>query len=294
MPINVETALAAPAVTREIAWDTRDVLLYHLSLGAGRGEDPELGLTYEKDLAVLPTFAVVAGQGISSGPRRMEGFNLPGIEIDLHKILHGGQALTVHRPLPPAARATSSTRVANVWDKGKAAVIVLTSTVTSVDDGEPLWTASSQIWARGEGGFGGESGPEVGPATPERAPDVVTTTPTWPGQALLYRLNGDLNPLHADPEFAALAGLPTPILHGLASYGIVAKAVVDSCLDGDPRRLTGWAVRFAGMLTPGETIRTSVWEESPGADGIRRLRVLATCPERDDAPVLAHAIATIR
>jgi acyl dehydratase len=115
----------------------------------------------------------------------------------------------------------------------------------------------------------------------------VTETPTWPGQALLDRLNGDLNPLHADPEFAALAGLPAPILHGLASYGIVAKAVVDTCLSRDPRRLTGWSVRFAGMLTPGETIRTSVWEEGDG-----RLSVLATCPERDNAPVLTHAVAT--
>lgn len=287
MPVDLDVALSAPPATREIAWDTRDVLLYHLSLGAGRGADPELGLTYEKSLAVLPTFAVVAGQGISSGPRTMDGLHLPGIEVDLWKILHGGQGLTVHRPIPTSGRASVSTRVANVWDKGKAAVVVLESAVTSADDGAPLWTATSQIWARGEGGFGGESGPETGPPAPGGEPDLVVDTPTWPGQALLYRLNGDLNPLHADPEFAAMAGLDKPILHGLASYGIVAKAVIDAALDGDPHRLTGWSVRFAGMLTPGETLRTHIWR---GADGI--LQVTATCPERDGGPVLTHAIAT--
>lgn len=285
MPIDLDTALNAPARTREIRWTERDVMFYHLSLGAGRGADHELGLTYEKHLSVLPTFAMVAGQGMSAQAGVTGGFTLPGVDIDLHRILHAGQAVTLHRPIPVSGTATSSTRVAEIWDKGKAAVIVTESCVIGPDE-EPLWTSTSQIWARGEGGFGGEPGPETGSAAPDREPDLVVDTPTEPRQALLYRLNGDLNPLHADPDFAALAGLSAPILHGLASYGIVAKAVIDAALGGDPHRLTQWSVRFAGMVTPGETLRTSIWREDGG-----RLVVIATCPERDGAPVLTHGAA---
>lgn len=294
MPIDRTLALAAEPRQSEISWDTRDVLLYHVSLGAGHGEDPQLRLTFERDLAVLPTFAQVAGQGISSGPRRTaEGLEVPGINVDLHRLLHAGQAVRVHRPLPAIGRAVVTSRITDVFDKGKAAVIALESSAASADDGEPLWTSTSQVWARGEGGFGGDPGPDSGPAAPDRPADLVVDTPTWPGQALLYRLNGDLNPLHADPEFAALAGLPKPIMHGLASYGIVARTVVEAFLGGDPNRLTGWSVRFAGMLTPGETLRTSIWSEAAiDTDGTHRLHVLATCPQRDDAPVLTHAIAT--
>ncbi|HTW18427.1 MAG TPA: MaoC/PaaZ C-terminal domain-containing protein [Nocardioides sp.] len=289
MPINRDEALAAEPTLREVSWTSRDVLLYHLSLGAGRhaDADPELRWTFERDLQVLPTFAAVAGQGISAGDGGGPGLNLPGIDIDLRRILHAGQAHTVHRPLPAAGTATIASRVAEVWDKGKAAVLVLEASAMTPDD-EPLWTSRMQIWARGEGGFGGEPGPEERWSVPERDPDHVLETPTTPGQALLYRLNGDLNPLHADPGFAASAGFDRPILHGLASYGIVARALVDGVLDGDATRLASIAVRFAGVLVPGETLRTSVWREGD------RLSFVTTCPERDDAPVLSHASAEVR
>ncbi|WP_300680259.1 MaoC/PaaZ C-terminal domain-containing protein [Nocardioides sp.] len=291
MPINLEAALSAPPATREIAWTQRDALLYHLSLGAGRpvaGKefDPELRWTYERDLQVLPTFAAVAGGGISAGDRPAAGLHLPGIEVDLYKLLHSGQEVTVHRPLPAAGTATVTTRVAHLWDKGKAAVIVLEHSAVS-PEGEPLWTNVMQIWARGEGGFGGEAGPEETWVRPEREPDLVIDAPTGADQALLYRLNGDLNPLHVDPEFAAKVGMDAPILHGLASYGIVAKALVDGALDGDAARLESFAVRFAGTLLPGETLRTSVWRE----DG--ELRFVATCPERSGAVVLSHGTAQV-
>lgn len=288
MPIDVEKALKAEPSSREISWTRRDVLLYHLSLGAGRHAetDPELSYTYERGLQVLPTFAMVAGQGLSAGDRAAQGMDLPGVDIDLRRILHAGQALTVHRPLPASGEARVSSRIAHVWDKGKAAVIVLESSATSPED-EPLWTTTMQIWARGEGGFGGEPGPETPWAAPERDPDFVLDSPTTPGQALLYRLNGDLNPLHADPSFAQAAGFDRPILHGLASYGIVAKALVDGVLDGDAARLRGLSVRFAGSLFPGQTIRTQVWREGD------RLALQSTCPERDDAPVLSHATAEV-
>ncbi|MFC0862101.1 MaoC/PaaZ C-terminal domain-containing protein [Sphaerimonospora cavernae] len=288
MPIDLDRALGAPPATREIAWTSRDVLLYHLSLGAGAdaATDPELGYTYERGLRVLPTFAMVAGQGISSGDRPPTVMNMPGVDIDLRRILHAGQGLTVHRPLPASGAATVASRVAHVWDKGKAAMIVLEQSATD-GEGGLLWTTNMRIWARGEGGFGGEPGPEDRWAAPDREPDFTLESPTVPGQALLYRLNGDLNPLHADPEFAGAAGFDRPILHGLASYGIVAKAVVDGVLGGDVTRLRGLSVRFAGPLFPGETIRTRAWREDGG------LAFQSTCPERDDAPVLTHATAEV-
>lgn len=289
MPIDLDTALGAEPSVRDIAWTRRDALLYHLSLGAGRhaDEDPELRWTFERDLQVLPTFAMVAGQGLSAGDGRRPGVDLPGIDVDLRRVLHAGQALTVHRPLPPEGRARLTSRVAEVWDKGKAAVAVLETTARTPDD-EPLWTSRLQMWLRGEGGFGGEPGPETPWERPDREPDHVLETRTDPGQALLYRLNGDLNPLHADPGFAAAAGFDRPILHGLASYGIVAKAIVDGLLDGDASRLTGLSVRFAGSLFPGQTLRTSVWSEGD------QFVLEATCPERDGAPVLSHATAQVR
>lgn len=289
MPIDVKAALSAAPTVREVSWTERDVILYHLGLGAGTASlDPaELGWVYEKDLRVLPTFAMVAGQGVSAGAVKPAGMNLPGIDIDLRKILHGGQSLTLHAPIPASGTATVSSRVADVWDKGKAAVIVLEQTAADAD-GNPLWTSGMQIWARGEGGFGGDAGPEASAAAPEREPDKVLVSPTSTQQALVYRLSGDLNPLHADPAFAKMAGFDQPILHGLASYGVVCKAVVDGLLDGDPSRVQSFSVRFAGSLYPGETIDTAVWRDGD------RLTLLATCPERDGQPVLTHASMEIR
>ncbi|MDP5181887.1 MaoC/PaaZ C-terminal domain-containing protein [Blastococcus sp. BMG 814] len=289
MPIDLDKAFSAEPSVREARWTTRDVLLYHLSLGAGRraDTDPELRYTFERELQVLPTFAMVAGQGVSAGELPPMAMSMPGVDIDLRRILHGGQSLTVHRPIPASGTATVSSRVANVWDKGKAAVIELEQAAVAAD-GAPLWTTTMQIWARGEGGFGGEPGPEVAGSQPDRAPDVVLDSVTTPQTALLYRLNGDLNPLHADPSFAAQAGFERPILHGLASFGLVAKALVDGLLDGDATRLTGLSVRFAGSLHPGQSIRTSVWRD--GNDVL----LTSVCPERDGAPVLTHATASVR
>ena len=289
MPIDVNAALTADPTVREAGWTERDVILYHLGLGAGVDSlnPAELEWVYEKNLKVLPTFAMVAGQGVSAGAVTAAGLNLPGIDIDLRKILHGGQSLTVHAPIPVSGAATISSRVADVWDKGKAAVIVLEQSAQD-SGGKPLWTTAMQIWARGEGGFGGDAGPDASNAVPERSPDTVLVSPTSTQQALMYRLSADMNPLHADPAFAKMAGFDRPILHGLASYGIVCKAVVDGVLDGDPTRVRTFSVRFAGSLYPGETIETAVWHDGD------TLTVLATCPERDGQPVLTHATMEIR
>lgn len=287
MPIDVATALSAEPAVRELSWTEPDVLLYHLSLGAGayRTDPAELRWTYERDLQVLPTFALVAG-GRATELRPGEPMRLPGIDVDLRKILHAGQAITLHAPIPVRASARSTSRVAHVWDKGKAAVIVLQNAVADLD-GRPLWTATSQIWARGEGGWGGDAGQDTSWSAPERAPDAVLDSPTSPQAAMLYRLNGDLNPLHVDPQFAGGAGLDRPILHGLASYGIVCKAVVDEVLGGEAALVRDFAVRFSGVLMPGESIRTRVWRDGD------RLTLQACCPERHAAPVLTHATMQI-
>jgi acyl dehydratase len=172
------------------------------------------------------------------------------------------------------------TKFTDIWDKGKAAVIWSETTVTA-PDGTLLWTQKRSIFARGEGGFGGERGQSTNVAPPDRAPDLEVSLPILPQQALLYRLCGDRNPLHSDPEFAAAAGFPRPILHGLCTYGIACKALVDTLLDGDTARVGSYGARFAGVVFPGETLRASIWKEGD------KLVATITAPSRDDAVVLS-------
>lgn len=281
MPIDASRALGSALPTSDFAWTASDVLLYHLALGAG--SDPvdvrELRYTTEDELQVLPTFAVVAPSAHATEVPRVE---YPGISIDLSKVLHGTQRIAVHRALPSTAKARAVTRVTDVWDKGSAAVVV-TETVVSDLDGTALWTNTSSIFARGEGGFGGSRGPSGPPAPPGRAADTVVVTPTLPQQALWYRLLGDRNPLHSRPSFAQQAGFPKPILHGLCTFGMVAKALVDELLDGDVTRFAAFEVRFAGVVFPGETLRTSVWHTDTG------YALTTTVDERDGAPALTGA-----
>jgi acyl dehydratase len=281
VPIDPTVAIGAELPAEDFAWSASDVLLYHLALGAGGDPiDPrELRYAIEDGLQVLPTFAVVAQTVHRFEPPVVE---YPGISIDLAKVLHGTQRVDVHRPLPTDGKARAVSRVKGVYDKGSAAVVETETVVTDLD-GAPIWTNTSSIFAKGEGGFGGDRGPSGPPPPPERAPDTVILTPTVPQQALWYRLLGDRNPLHSHPDFAAAAGFPRPILHGLCTYGMVCKAVVDAELSGDVGRVAGYGVRFAGVVFPGETLRTSVWRE----DG--RLVLVTTVDERDDAPALSGA-----
>ena len=278
MPIDPSIAVGAELAVADFGWTSSDVLLYHLALGAGADPvDPkELRYTVEDGLHVLPTFAVVAQTVHRFEPPAVE---YPGISIDLARVLHGTQRIDVHRPLPPDGRARATARITGVYDKGAAAVVETQTVVTDLH-GERIWTNTSSIFARGEGGFGGDRGPSGPPPPPGRAPDAVIVTPTAPQQALWYRLLGDRNPLHSHPDFAARAGFPRPILHGLCTYGMVAKAVVDAELGGEVTRVAGYGVRFAGVVFPGETLRTSVWRE----DG--RLVLTTTVDERDGAPAL--------
>jgi acyl dehydratase len=282
VPIDPSVAIGADLPEQPFTWTASDVLLYHLALGAG--SDPmsprELRYATEKDLHVLPTFALVAPTFHVFEPPSV---TFPGIDVDLAKVLHGGQELVVHRPLPTEGKAMLRSRIADVYDKGSAAVIIQES--EAVDEaGRPLYTTRSQIFARGEGGFGGERGPSSKVEPPDSEPDVEVRTPTLPQQALWYRLCGDRNPLHSDPEFAQAAGFPRPILHGLCSYGLVCKALVDELFDGDVSRVGRFSVRFAGVVFPGETLRTRAWRRD--SDWV----VSATVVERDDAPVLADSL----
>ncbi|MFD5709034.1 MaoC/PaaZ C-terminal domain-containing protein [Streptomyces pharetrae] len=280
MPIDAAKALAAEPRTGEISWTPKDVLLYHLGIGAGRpATDPgELRYTLESRLHVLPSFATVAGAG---SPGVISGLSMPGVDVDLARVLHGGQSLTLHRPLPAEGTATATDRIAAVYDKGKAAVLVMRTDVADAEG--PLWTGDTQIYVRGEGGWGGDRGPATRREPPAGAPDRTVERPVREDQALLYRLCGDWNPLHADPEFAERAGFDRPILHGLCTYGITLKAVVDTLLAGDVARVRGYAARFAGVVYPGETLRVRMWRE----DG--EIRVDVSAVERGDAPVLADA-----
>ncbi|MQS36949.1 MaoC/PaaZ C-terminal domain-containing protein [Streptomyces katsurahamanus] len=285
MPIDPARAVAAPPRSAEISWDRRDVQLYHLGLGAGvPATDPdELRYTLESRLHVLPSFATVAGGGRGI----VGGLSAPGVDIDLASVLHGGQSIRLHRPIPVQGSAVSASRIAAVYDKGKAAVLVLRAEASDADG--PLWTSESEVFVRGEGGFGGERGPSVrtgssGEPDMTAEPDKTVERPVREDQALLYRLSGDLNPLHADPAFAARAGFDRPILHGLCSYGMTLKAVVDTLLGGEVARVRSYRARFAGTVFPGETLRIRMWA------GEGRIGVAVDAVERDGAPVLTHTV----
>lgn len=234
MPIDPAVAIGADLGVTKFEWTSTDVLLYHLALGAGTDplSDPELHYVLEDRLRVLPTFGVVAPNFRMFEPPAV---TFPGIDIDLAKVLHGTQSITVHGPLPSAGQAVAHSRIADVWDKGKAAVIIQEATVTT-PTGDPLWTTTSSIFARGEGGFGGSRGPSGRLAAPEGDPVLEVEVPTLPQQALLYRLCGDRNPLHADPAFAAMAGFDKPILHGCARTAWCARHWWTGCSPATWRR----------------------------------------------------------
>lgn len=280
MPIDPTVATGAQVSTVDFSWTESDVLLYHLAIGA-----TDLAYTLEGPaLQVLPSFGVVAPTFHMTDPPPLD---LPGCDINLAQVVHGSQSISVAGPVPTSGSATVTTRISEIWDKGKAAVIWQEGVAVG-PDGEELWTTRSSIFVKGEGGWGGDRGGAAPIETPDRSPDADTTYDVLPQQALLYRLCGDRNPLHADPDFAKAAGFPAPILHGLCSYAIALRTLTEQLLDGDATRVTGFGVKFSGVLYPGETIRVRGWRE----DG--RIVGSATVAggERDGAPVLGDVVLT--
>jgi acyl dehydratase len=253
MPIDPAKAIGAELPEVSFEWTSSDVLLYHLAIGA-----VDLRYTLDNDnLQVLPSFGVVAPSFHETDPPALD---LPGCDINLAQVLHGSQGIEVHGPIPTSGSATLRTRITDVWDKEKAAVIVQQGDAVA-DDGTKLWTVTSTIFVRGEGGWGGDRGPASSVAVPDRSADATATYDVTPQQALLYRLCGDRNPLHADPEFAAKAGFPAPILHGLCTWGITLREATETLLGGDATAVRAFSARFAGVVFPGERLDFSMWDE---------------------------------
>jgi acyl dehydratase len=259
MPIDYQKLKTWPFPDLEHRYEAKDTILY--ALGVGCGADPmdrtELPFVYEDGLKALPTMAVVLGY---------PGFWLkdPATGVDWRKILHGEQGLVIHKPLPASGTVIGRTRVTEIVDKGpgKGALLYSDRDVLDKATGDLLATLTSTTFIRGEGGFGGPSGPSPAPhALPERAPDVAVDLKTLPQAALIYRLSGDDNPLHADPDVAAAAGFERPILHGLCSYAVAGRAVLKACCGNDPTRLKRFDLRFSAPVMPGETIRTEIWRD---------------------------------
>jgi acyl dehydratase len=237
---------------------------------------------------VLPSFGVVAPTFHETDPPPLD---LPGCDINLAQVVHGSQSIAVSGPLPTSGTATVRTTLTDVWDKGKAAVIWQEGVATAGSDGtgEELWRVRSSIFVKGEGGWGGDRGTTTPVVVPEREPDHVSSYTVTPQQALLYRLCGDRNPLHADPGFAKAAGFPAPILHGLCSYGIVLRELTDGLLGADATQVGAFTGRFAGVVFPGETIRVAGWREGSSVIGSASIEG----GERDGSPVLADCVLAL-
>jgi acyl dehydratase len=292
MPIDPDIAIGADLGDVSFSWDASDVLLYHLGIGAGSRPGDNLdpkALRYTLDdehLQVLPSFGIVVPTFHMTDPPPLD---LPGCEITLSQVVHGAQEIAVTGPVPTSGSATLSRRISDVWDKGKAAVIWQEGVARDASGAE-LWTVRSSIFVKGEGGWGGNRGESGTVQIPDRKPDSDTSYDVTPQQAMLYRLCGDRNPLHADPAFAQAAGFPAPILHGLCSYGIVLRTVTDDLLGGDAAKVGGFAARFAGVVFPGETIRVQAWDE--GEQIVVAASIASSRAERDGAPVLADCVVT--
>ena len=266
MPIYYPDILEEQSEARTFAYTDRDVMLY--ALGIGMGDDPldaaELSFVYEKGLKVVPTAVTVLHAAV--GPPQMKGrrpdHRLTNVNYTL--VVHGEQKVELHRPLPTSGTFTTQTRTVGAYDKGagKGALIVKETAWTD-SAGQKVATLTGTVFARGDGGFGGPSdgGPQPH-AVPDRSPDKTAEFRTRPGQALLYRLNGDRNPLHSDPEVAKLAGFDRPILHGLCTYGITCRAVLKEIVDYAPGQILSHQARFSAPVLPGDTIAVDLWRDA--------------------------------
>ena len=272
MAISLERILATRSETERFAYGERESLLDSLSIGLGENPLDERELEFvTEDARPLRTVATMATVLTQFAALRTSG-------IDYTRLLHAEQRLALHRPLPPSAEILADFAITGVADKGpqKGLLVYAETRARTASDDQPLFTSQATIMARNDGGIG--SGGSTGPAVhliPNRAPDRTMMLGTHPNQALLYRLNGDRNPLHSNPAVAALAGFPRPILHGLCTYGIACRAVLASVCEYGHTRIGRFDARFSAPVYPGESIITDIWID--GSTVSFRCRV----PERD-------------
>ena len=259
MTIVYDKLMAIEIAPAEQAYAAKDCMLY--ALGVGLGHDPmnedELAFVYEKHLKVLPTMATVLGHTGSLAQN-------PHTGINWIMVVNGEQGFTLHRPLHGQGVVPGRTRIVEVIDKGagKGALLLTERKITDRTTGELIATVTQTIFCRGDGGFGGP--PRQTPAPhpiPTRAPDAICDLGTRPEMALIYRLSGDYNPLHAEPAAAKAAGFARPILHGLGTFGVSGHALLKTACGYDPARLVSFSGRFSAPVFPGETIRTEMWRD---------------------------------
>ena len=242
----------------ELSYTRQDAILYALSVGAGlEGLDgDELSFVYEKGLRTLPTMSTNLLGG---------GSLMAEAGVDMRMMVHSEQRLRMHAPLPPEGRVVARSRIAHVADKGKdkGAVVDIEHSIADAETGAAYASVTLTLFCRGDGGFGGPQESAVTPhQVPGRAPDKEVALPTTLNQAALYRISiGETNPLHIDPEFARQVGFEKPILHGLCTYGVACRAVMQACCGNDPERIRSLDVRFAAPFYPGETLVTRIWED---------------------------------
>ena len=271
MPIFYPDILDQKTAPRTFSYGDKDVMLY--ALGVGMGRDPldarELPFVYEKNLKVVPTAATVLA---SAGGRPARGADQveqkPGhrpSQINYLMVVHGEQKVELHRPLPTSGTFTAQGRTIGAFDKGKdKGAVIVNETIWTDEAGEKVATLTGSTFARGDGGFGGPSEGQPEPhAIPGRKPDLSVDIPTREDQALLYRLNGDRNPLHSDPDSAKRSGFPRPILHGLCTYGITCRAVLQAITGFDPDQIMSHQARFSAPVFPGDTITVDLWRDGP-------------------------------
>jgi acyl dehydratase len=255
MPVNPDAVGTKSAPSRR-TWTSKDCLLYALGVGAG-ASDPSTELEFTTENSqnvtqkVLPTAAVVLNV-VGGGLEAIGSFN-PVM------LVHGEQGVSLDREIPVEGELESVSEITGIWDKGSGALVQTETVATLVSNGRPLFTTRAGLFLRGEGGWGGERGPSSKFEAPDKPADHEITYSTRIDQALLYRLNGDRNPLHSDPAFAAAAGFDRPILHGLCTYGFTGRALLHALVDGDPARFRSMDGRFSSPVYPGEDLTVRIW-----------------------------------
>lgn len=256
--LNVEKLLAYHIPDARDEYDPRDVIIYALGAGAGLSDQvDESSLVFEQRLQILPTMALVLG---TPGFWPMD----PASGLDWLNILHGEQRLKILEPLDPVAIVTGKTKVANVADKGEGKPAMIRAVKELVTPTGRVLAEATETWVvRGAGGFGGERNlpGDPLPPVPGRDPDFEVTLPTSRAQAAIYRLSGDRNPLHIDPDTARVAGFDRPILHGLSTMAVAGRAIIHACCESIAKNLSEINVRFTAPVFPGDTIRTQIWQD---------------------------------